>query len=137
MFLFLFSASTAPQSSVEYSFIGAAISLYGPIGPKGAPFSVQVDEQPFQNLTSIYPVRFIPQSLLYHIGGLGDGLHTIKIVHDGKSLSGQVLGIDYFNMFLTPGIDARYVIGDDYICFFFMLAILNAFPFLLPRIFFF
>ncbi|KAF9453635.1 hypothetical protein P691DRAFT_579221 [Macrolepiota fuliginosa MF-IS2] len=102
--------STQVGSTIEYSFTGCAIALYGPVDPNGAPYSVQFDEESAQNF-SILTSRYIPQSLLYYRGGIKQGTHMIKVTHKGDAASGKALAIDYINLFTTPSLDATASTG--------------------------
>lgn len=105
-----FSISTKAGSSMQYSFAGSAVAIYGPVDPNGAPYAVQFDGEIPQNF-SVLPSRYVPQSLLYYRGGIGKGMHTVRVTHEGDGADGKVLAIDYINVFTAPSLDPTYVVS--------------------------
>ncbi|KAJ3563096.1 hypothetical protein NP233_g9162 [Leucocoprinus birnbaumii] len=100
--------STQPGSSLEYSFTGGAIALFGPTDPSGATYSVQLDDGLPQNL-SFHSPQYIPQSVLYYAGNLRPGLRTLKVTYTGngsQSSESKGLALNYINIFTTLTIEA-------------------------------
>ncbi|KAF5351699.1 hypothetical protein D9756_007741 [Leucocoprinus leucothites] len=98
--------STEAGSSLQYSFTGGAIALFGPSGPRGASYSVQLDNEAPQNF-SFYSPQDIPQSTLYFRGGLSTGKRTLKVTYTGSaSDENGNLAIDYMNVFTTNTIES-------------------------------
>lgn len=84
--------------------LGDGVSLYGPVGPDYAPFSVQLNGA---SLTfSAQRSRNVSQVLLYHADNLGTGPHTLSLLFQ-PSTTGQIFAIDYAEVFTTPSIQAR------------------------------
>lgn len=89
---------------VEYTFTGAAVELYGPVGPQGAPYTVQLDNGSTTNYTSFKQFNR-PQTLLFQAGDLGSGAHTVRLTSEaGNSSLFLGLGIDYALVFSTPSL---------------------------------
>ncbi|RDB16640.1 hypothetical protein Hypma_002369 [Hypsizygus marmoreus] len=105
-------ATSNPGASVTYTFkdspSGEGVSLYGPVGPDGAPYAVQLDNGPMRNFTS-NKGRYTPQMLLYHANNLDPGTHRLKLLYQ-PSTSGQALAIDYANVYSTMGLQFK---SDD------------------------
>jgi hypothetical protein len=84
------------------------VSLYGPVGPEGSPYSVQLDGGLHTNYSSAKQ-SYTPQVLLYHADNLGPGKHSLRLSNQPSS-SGQVFAIDYANVYTTPSRSgSRYV----------------------------
>jgi hypothetical protein len=107
------SVSAQSGSSIQYSFTGASVALFGPSDPQGASYSVQLDDEPPQNF-SFHNLEYMPQSVLYFRGGLELGMRTLKVTltstaSNGNADAGNMLAIDYMNVFTTPSIEASCV----------------------------
>jgi len=96
--------TNTPGAFLTYTFKGAGISLYGPIGPNMSAYSVSVDGGPSTKF-SANRLFYTPQVLLYHANNLGPGTHNVKVSYNAIT-SGQTLAIDYANVFTTPSIEA-------------------------------
>ncbi|KAF9501656.1 hypothetical protein BDN71DRAFT_1438250 [Pleurotus eryngii] len=84
------------SASLTYSFAGDGVQLFGPIGPLGAPYTVQVDGGPVRSLTSVKDF-YTPQMMLFHADNLGDGKHVLRLEYQG-SFPNQTFAIDYANV---------------------------------------
>jgi hypothetical protein len=101
LFALSYSVATLPGSTASFKFSGDGVSLYGAISTQGAPYTIQLDGGPVQSFTTTYD-RFVPQSLLYHATNLGEGDHILHIGYQPSS-TGQVLAVDYANVYTTKG----------------------------------
>jgi hypothetical protein len=90
-----------PNSMLTYH-AGDGVSLYGPVGPSGSPYSVQLDGG---SITHYNPNKqfYTPQVELYRADNLGPGSHSLKLLYQPVS-SGQVFAIDHANVYTTPSI---------------------------------
>ncbi len=79
--------------------IGDGVQLFGPVGPLGAPYTVQVDGGPVRSLASVRDF-YSPQMILFHADNLGDGIHVLRLEYQGSS-SNQSFAIDYANTLST------------------------------------
>ncbi|KAJ7287562.1 hypothetical protein C8J57DRAFT_590483 [Mycena rebaudengoi] len=96
-------ATATPGAFMTYTFKG--VSLYGPVGPVGSPFSVSLDG----GLPITYSANkqfYQPQVLLYTATNLGPGDHSIKMEYQ-PSQPGQIFAIDYANVFTTSAQNSR------------------------------
>ncbi|KAF5385951.1 hypothetical protein D9615_002666 [Tricholomella constricta] len=78
---------------------GQGVSLYGPVGPDGAPYTVALDDAPPQAFTS-NKALYQTQVMLYHANSLSLGQHHLKVACQPTS-SGQVFAVDYTTVFTT------------------------------------
>ncbi|KAF5385944.1 hypothetical protein D9615_002669 [Tricholomella constricta] len=96
-------ATTRPGASFVYTFQrtgpGQGVSLYGPVGPDGAPYTVALDDAPPQAFTS-NKALYKSQVLLYHANNLPLGQHRLKVACQPTS-SGQVFAVDYMTVYST------------------------------------
>ncbi|KAJ7096351.1 hypothetical protein C8R44DRAFT_812827 [Mycena epipterygia] len=93
-------ATATPGAFMTYTFEGDGVSLYGPVGPAGSPFSVSIDNgTPFNHTAN--KQFYQPQVLLYTATNLGPGQHTVKVAYQ-PSQAGQIFAIDYANVYTTP-----------------------------------
>jgi len=97
--------STSQKNAyVEYTFTGAAVALYGTVGPNNAPYSVQLDGGHMTNYSAT-KVDFVPQTLLYRADNLGSGSHSL-LVQNQQTTPGQVLQIDYAIVYTVPSVSS-------------------------------
>ncbi|KAJ7189680.1 hypothetical protein GGX14DRAFT_408611 [Mycena pura] len=88
------------DATVNFSFMGDRIALYGAIGGQAAPFTAQVDNGPIRSLTEMQSISdeatedYLPNQLIYYADSLGAGNHTIFLKSQSSSPS-QTLSIDY------------------------------------------
>ena len=82
------------------------MALYGPVGPSGAPYSVQLDNNAAQNRSS-YTQFFRPQTILFQAGNLGGGQHTLKLRSEAWSNSALTFAIDYAEVYTTSSMQER------------------------------
>ncbi|KAF4590614.1 hypothetical protein EYR40_009209 [Pleurotus pulmonarius] len=70
------------------------ISIYGTVGPRNAPYMVQLDDKSllFYNATRTF---YTPQTLLFFADNLGSGNHTLTLSSVQGLSPGMVLEIDY------------------------------------------
>jgi len=95
--------TATPGAFMTYTFEGDGVSLYGPVGPAGSPFSVSVDGgNPVIGLTANKQF-FQPQVLLYAATNLGGGQHTVKVTYE-PTQPGQIFAIDFANVYTTPSL---------------------------------
>ncbi|KIM32155.1 hypothetical protein M408DRAFT_326814 [Serendipita vermifera MAFF 305830] len=78
---------------VDYAFTGNAATVFGVLGPSQGPYSVAIDGGAGTNYTAL-SANFLPKQILYHVTGLTDGAHTIRI-SNLPATTGQALTIDY------------------------------------------
>ncbi|KDR75003.1 hypothetical protein GALMADRAFT_226651 [Galerina marginata CBS 339.88] len=96
--------TTTAGACVEYTFsVSAAVALFGPVGPSGAPYSVQLDGGAPANY-SAYKQFYRPQQVLYQAANLGSGKHTVRMVSEAWNNSALTLAIDYAEVFTTPSL---------------------------------
>lgn len=86
-------------ATFTYTFQGEGMSLYGPVGPDGAAYSVQLDGTAPLNFTSNKEVPKT-QVLLYHANNLPSGMHTLRVTGQ-PAIAGQSLSVDYANFYTT------------------------------------
>ena len=94
--------ATKPGAKATFTFKGDGVSLYGPVSPSGAPFTVQIDTHQPQSFTS-NRAHFTPQVLLYQATKLGPGEHQVNVAVAASATSSQYLAIDYANVYTTYG----------------------------------
>ncbi|KAF9010699.1 hypothetical protein BDQ17DRAFT_1387891 [Cyathus striatus] len=91
-------SNTPPKSGL---FMGDGIAIYGPVGPDGGPYSVQMDGRNSKTLTTNKDF-YHPQMMLYYANHLGAGSHVVKLTSlASSSSSSQVLAIDYAVVYTT------------------------------------
>ena len=87
--------------------IGPMVEIFGPVGPQGAPYSVQLDNGVATNYSSSNPI-YHPQTMLFQAANLGSGAHTVKLRSEAwnntESAAGLMLGIDYAQVFSTSSL---------------------------------
>ncbi|KIJ39859.1 hypothetical protein M422DRAFT_32465 [Sphaerobolus stellatus SS14] len=85
--------SNTNGSEATFSFLGDAVSVYGTTGPDHGIFSVQMDNQS-PMLLNASASESHTQTLLFFIGGLRHGQHTIKITNKENATFGlDVIGV--------------------------------------------
>ncbi|KAJ6586895.1 hypothetical protein DFH09DRAFT_1429551 [Mycena vulgaris] len=96
-------ATATPGAFMTYTFqVRDAVSLYGPVGPLGSPFSVSLDGgEPVNHTAS--KLYYQPQVLLYTATNLGPGQHIVKVEYQ-PAQTGQIFAIDYANVYTTPSL---------------------------------
>ena len=82
------------------------MTLYGPVGPNGAPFYVQLDNNTAINFSSNKQF-YRPQMVLFQASNLGGGQHTVKLTLESGSNSSLSLAIDYAKVYTTPSLQKR------------------------------
>ncbi|KAF9050294.1 hypothetical protein BJ165DRAFT_1402045 [Panaeolus papilionaceus] len=103
--------TTTLGATAELKFeVRDTVFIYGPVGPNGGTYSVQLDEQPIMNLTS-YQTSYRPKTMLYQASNLGGGQHTVKVVSTSYSNSGRTLAIDYAEVFTVPSLQSSFTTG--------------------------
>jgi hypothetical protein len=78
--------------------VGDCIAVYGPVGPTASSYTVQVNGNLAKSFNADYP-RYYTKQLLFWVGGLGSGNHTLKFTKD--ALSDRELAIDYAEVYTT------------------------------------
>ncbi len=96
------SASTTIGSSVQFTFSGTNIALYGKKGTGNGRLNIQIDGGT-AILADCYWPEDITKAEIFRIGGLATGTHTIlaTITTKNGASSGNGIGIDYFQV--LPG----------------------------------
>ncbi|KAF4620438.1 hypothetical protein D9613_000214 [Agrocybe pediades] len=97
-----FSGSTGHKACISSD----AIALYGPVGPSGADYSVQIDN----NTPSIHTASnsfYKPREVLFYAGNLGPGNHTLQIQISSASLA--KLAIDYADVYTTASLGGSFL----------------------------
>jgi hypothetical protein len=79
------------------------MALYGPVGPSGAPYSVQLDNNAARNF-SAYKQFYRPQNMLFQASNLGVGQHTLKLRSEASNDSALALAIDYAEVYTTSSL---------------------------------
>ncbi|KAF8070003.1 hypothetical protein FPV67DRAFT_1413702 [Lyophyllum atratum] len=93
-------ATTNPGASFVYTFqVSEGVSLYGPVSPDGAPYTVQLDGGSPRNFTSSKDL-YRAQVLLYHANNLPTGQHRVQLTCQ-PTTSGQIFAVDYANVYTT------------------------------------
>ena len=87
--------------------IGPVVEIFGPVGPQGAPYSVQLDNGAATNYSSSNPI-YHPQTMLFQAANLGSGAHTVKLRSEAWNNSALTLGIDYAQVFSTPSLQPKH-----------------------------
>ncbi|KAF4621287.1 hypothetical protein D9613_000208 [Agrocybe pediades] len=106
-------STTQPSAMAQFTFevssqqpIGDAIALYGPVGPSGGEYSVQVDNSNSSTFMA-YNAFFKPKEVLVYVGNLGPGTHTLQMQLTSTSLG--ELAIDYAEVYTTPSLGGRFL----------------------------
>jgi hypothetical protein len=73
------------NASVNYTFIGDAVSIYGSAGPGHSSYSVWPPHRSAQEFDASRDT-FSPQVLLYFGDGFGPGNHTVTLKNEGSGL---------------------------------------------------
>ncbi|KIM45457.1 hypothetical protein M413DRAFT_66291 [Hebeloma cylindrosporum] len=95
-------------ASVEFTFEVSTLALYGPVGPTGAPFSVQLDNNTANDFSSSSNKQFYrPQMILFQASNLGGGQHTVKLTSEAWGNSSLTLAVDYAQVYSTPSSQIR------------------------------
>jgi len=101
-------ATTDPSATAHLKFEGDAVALYGPVGPNATShYSVKVDggnAQFFSANNQFYK----PQEMLFYVGNLGAGQHSLQLGLDSSSTQGE-LAIDYANVYTTPSLGGSFL----------------------------
>ncbi|KAJ3857642.1 hypothetical protein EV368DRAFT_29846 [Lentinula lateritia] len=101
-------STSTPGAFFTYEFQVSSswdgVSLYGPVGPAYAPFSIQLNG----DLLSFSAQKSLnaSQTLLYHADGLGPGSHTLKLLFEPSAV-GQMFAVDFAQVYTTPSIANR------------------------------
>ncbi|KIM75629.1 hypothetical protein PILCRDRAFT_13409 [Piloderma croceum F 1598] len=86
-------ATTTAEASMTLTFSGDTVQIFGTVGPKDAPYSVQLDNgSPLTFNATKY--KAYQQVLLYYADNLGPGSHNVKITNK-PALPGESLNINY------------------------------------------
>lgn len=94
-------------ASMAFTFKGDAIALYGPAGPLGPSYSVQVAARPATTY-SAQKTQFRARQLLYYAGGLGSGSHTLTMKLESQSSPQQMLAFDYAEIYTAPSLGGSW-----------------------------
>ncbi|KAF9568198.1 hypothetical protein CPC08DRAFT_625728 [Agrocybe pediades] len=98
-------STTQPSAMVQFTFeVSDAVALYGPVGPSGDEYSVQVDNSSSSTFIA-YNAFFKPKEVLVYVGNLGPGTHTLQMQLTSTSLG--ELAIDYAEVYTTPSLGGR------------------------------
>ncbi|KAJ7468666.1 hypothetical protein FB451DRAFT_378623 [Mycena latifolia] len=80
-------------ASTTITFAGDFITVFGPVGPTIARYTVKVDGATGATFNAT-KAAYTPQTPLYHADGLGSGQHTIELISQ-PAVAGQVFAIDF------------------------------------------
>ncbi|EAU86173.2 hypothetical protein CC1G_03384 [Coprinopsis cinerea okayama7 len=95
-------------ASAVLTFRGDAIALYGPSGPDcAATYSVQVDGRPSQSFSALKQF-YRARQLLYYGANLGPGEHKLTVTLTSNSNPGQLLAIDYAEIYTAPSLGGSF-----------------------------
>ena len=86
--------------------IGPVVEIFGPVGPQGAPYSVQLDNGYATNYSSSNPI-YHPQTILFQAANLSSGAHTVRLTSEAWNNSALTLGIDYAQVYSTPSLQPK------------------------------
>ncbi|KJA20057.1 hypothetical protein HYPSUDRAFT_43686 [Hypholoma sublateritium FD-334 SS-4] len=95
--------TTSGGAYADITFEGDAIALYGPVGPTGSPYSVQLDSSTPSNY-SAYKSVYRAQQMLFQASNLGGGQHSVRVQSQAPDNSALSLGIDYAQVFTAPSL---------------------------------
>jgi hypothetical protein len=76
------------------------------VGPSGAPFSVQLDNNAAQNFSS-YKLFYRPQMILFQASNLGGGQHTVTLTSTAWNNSALTLAVDYAQVYTTSSLEKK------------------------------
>ncbi|KAJ6475339.1 hypothetical protein C8R47DRAFT_1143142 [Mycena vitilis] len=96
--------TASPGAFMTYTFQVYGVSLYGPVGPAGSPYSVSLDGGAPVNHTANKQF-YQPQVLLYTATDLGPGQHMVKVAYE-PTQQGQIFAIDYANVYTAPSLQS-------------------------------
>ncbi|KAF9547703.1 hypothetical protein CPC08DRAFT_625535 [Agrocybe pediades] len=98
--------ATQPSAIVTLTFeVRDTIALYGPVGPLGTAYSVQIDNNNSTEYTTNTTSFFKANEVLFYGGNLGPGNHTLRI--ETSAVPGD-FAIDYANMYTTASLGGGY-----------------------------
>ena len=103
-----FHVTNAVHAAFNIYSIGSVVEIFGPVGPQGAPYSVQLDNGDARNYSSSNPI-YHPQTMLFQAANLGSGAHTVRLRSEAWNNSALTLGIDYAQVFSAPSLQPRPV----------------------------
>jgi len=96
--------TATPGTSMTYTFEGDGVTLYGPVGPMGSPFSVSMDGGPPVNHTA--NKQFYQSRVPLYIGSnLGPGKHVVKVSYQ-PTQPGQIFAIDYADVYTASSLQS-------------------------------
>ena len=116
----LYSGGTKSYSStlgntVQYTFSGTNVSLFGRKGPAQGKISVVIDGAPAQVVDCYWPVTMYPSELFRASGLSAIGTHTITatIATKNASSTANTISVDYFQVMPSdPGAILRTIAYD-------------------------
>ncbi|KAH6911777.1 hypothetical protein BKA70DRAFT_1268486 [Coprinopsis sp. MPI-PUGE-AT-0042] len=103
-------ATTSAGATAELRFSGDCIAVYGPVGPEASSYTVQVNGNPAKSFNANYP-RYYTKQLLFWVGGLGNGNHTLKFAKD--AVSNRELAIDYAEIYTTRSLGGVDLVAGE------------------------
>jgi hypothetical protein len=93
--------SSQKDDSIEYSFSGNQVRVFGTVGPDGGLADVYIDGQKQLTLIDYWNPQIRTRQLLYHKNGMDNAEHTLKIVAQGKGnliSKGKDVTVDYIQV---------------------------------------
>ena len=99
------SATTTAEASMTLTFSGDTVQIFGTVGPKDAPYSVQLDNGSLSTFNAT-KYKAYQQILLYYADNLGPGSHNVKITNK-PALPGESLNINYALVDVTLSVHTR------------------------------
>ncbi|KAF5328847.1 hypothetical protein D9619_011703 [Psilocybe cf. subviscida] len=91
---------------IESLVLGDAVAIFGPVGPNGAPYSVQLDDNPPTNF-SANKQFYRPQTVLFQAGHLGGGAHKVRLVSQAWKNSTMQFAVDYAQVYTTQALTSN------------------------------
>jgi len=78
-------STSQANASVNYTFSGDAVAIYGTVGPGHSRYSVWPPDRPAQEFDAVRDT-FSPQVLLYFGDRFGPGNHTVTLINEAPEL---------------------------------------------------
>ncbi|KAJ7261162.1 hypothetical protein C8J57DRAFT_1337242 [Mycena rebaudengoi] len=85
--------ATSAGATVSLEFTGDYVTVFGPVGPSIARYSVVLDGKPIDTFNAT-KTTYTPKVALYHGDNLGPGNHTLTLTAQPE-VADQILAVDY------------------------------------------
>lgn len=96
------STTKSTSATVEFTFDGDAIALYGSVGSDHGEYTVLVDGEHSVTLSSFSNISET-QQVLYYAHRLGAGTHTLTVENNPGGSGGSVFSLDYATSWTARG----------------------------------